>query len=1017
MSAFFRRTLFVGFGAFRERRESAALWSVIAALGCSQIVWGQPAPRDSAGQPVVLRTSADGAWWILSRPSSEHTESPAWVRPTEEAAIAELSPELLRNRLAAAPPEFENQPPLVIEVPNPDGEFTEFSVVRSPVMHPDLQARYPEIQTYAGRSVRASGESIRISVTPTGFSAQVLGPDGAWYVDRFSRFDDAVYSSYRRPDIRTDDEWTCAFVSTDPADAARHDRSPARPSGDELRTFRVAIACTGEYTAFHGGTVPDALAAVVTAMNRVNGIYERELAVRMQLVPNNDQIIYTNAGSDPYSNTNAGAMLGQNQSTLDAVIGFANYDIGHVFSTGGGGVAFLGAVCTSSKAGGVTGLPSPIGDPFYVDYVAHEMGHQFGANHTFNGLDGSCSGGNRNGSTAYEPGGASTIMGYAGICGTDDLQLNSDPYFHSVSYDEINSLVSNAPCVALTPTGNTIPTISAGPSYTIPIGTPFELTASGSDADPGNVLTYRWEQRDLGPARPLELTDNGSSPLFRSFEGTASPTRVFPRLASVLADADTDGEHLPGTNRTMNFRVTIKDNAIGGGGLAFADTVVQSTTDAGPFRVTSHNDSGSYEGALEVTWDVARTDSGAVSTPLVDIYLSTDGGQTFPYQLAAGTPNDGGEFVAIPVAGASARIKVKGSGNAFFAVNNSDIAVQPAGLAILLHDGGPTHLAPTTPTTLRVEILAGTSTLVPGSAAMRYRVSGSSYQTVPLIPLGGPDFEATLPPVSCGDVFEYYISAESASGATVLSPPNGQAIPSRVEVGTPTVTLSDNAQTNIGWAVSGSATDGQWSRGVPIGFGRADPPTDASGSGAAWVTDNSGANSGNSDVDGGQTALTSPTLDLSDGGEIEYRYWFNDISLGPINGDRFGVEVSTDDGASWTSVRAFTEPDHIWRRDVIRVGDEVPASPTVRIRFSVDDLGAQNIVEGGMDNLVVRVLDCTDLACSPADLNKDGVLDNGDIVLLVAAFLGGDLAVDINGDGILDNGDIIAFISTFLAGC
>ena len=1022
MPASFRRAMFIGLGAFRARSDSALLMCVVALMGCSPTVWGleQPALRDASDQPVVMRMSSDGNWAILNRPSLVQQESPAWVRPIGEAAFAELSPILLRDRLDAAPSEFENKPPLVIEIPNPDGEFTEFSLVRSPVMHPDLQARFPEIQTYAGRAVGGSGESIRISMTPAGFAAQVLGPDGAWYVDRYSRFDNAMYSSYRRPDIRTNDEWTCDFTSPDPAGAAgdaRSARSSTRPSGDELRTFRVAIGCTGEYTAFHGGTVPAALAAVVTAMNRVNGIYEREFAVRMELVPNNDQVIYTNAGSDPYSNTNAGAMLSENQSTLDSVIGFANYDIGHVFSTGGGGVAYLGAVCTSSKAGGVTGLPSPIGDPFYIDYVAHEMGHQFGANHTFNGIDGSCGGSNRNGSTAYEPGSASTIMGYAGICGTDDLQLVSDPYFHSISYDEINALVSSASCAVVTPTGNSIPTVSPGPSFTIPIGTPFELTASGSDADPGDVLTYRWEQRNVGPARSLEFTDNGSSPLFRSFEDTISPTRAFPRLANVLADADTDDEHLPGTNRTMNFRVTVMDNALAGGGLAFADTIVQSTTDAGPFRVTSHNSAGSYDGALEVTWDVARTDTGSVNTPLVDIYLSTDGGQTYPHLLAAGTPNDGGEFVAIPVTSASARIKVKGSGNAFFDVNDSDIAVQPAGLAILLPGGAPTHVAPASLTAFDVAILPGTSSLVPGTGTLHYRISGSSYQTAPLVATGGPDFEATLPPVACGDVLEYYISAESASGQTVLSPPGGQAAPRQALVGTQTVILSDDAQTNIGWAVSGSVTDGQWNRGVPVGYGRADPPTDASGSGAAWLTDNSAASSGNSDVDSGQTILTSPSLDLSDGGEIEYRYWFNDTSLGPINGDQFGVEVSTNDGASWTSLRSFTEPDHIWRRDVIRVGEEVAASPTFRIRFSVSDLGTQNIVEGGLDSVIVRVLECTDPTCGPADVNGDGVVDNGDIGAFINLFLANDPAADVNGDGIIDNGDIGAFITLFLAGC
>ncbi|MEE9126410.1 MAG: zinc-dependent metalloprotease family protein, partial [Planctomycetota bacterium] len=327
----------------------------------------------------------------------------------------------------------------VIHLPLPDGGTARFLVKESPIMEPELAAKYPQIRTYRGQGLDDPSATLRLDHTPSGLHAMILSASGSVFIDPYRRHDSVHHISYYKRDLVNPhgDALRCRFDESYRQDSPQFGAgfesafaAEGLPSGSLLRTYRIAVAATGEYTRFHGNKVEHGLAAVVTAMNRINGIYERDVAIRMILVADNDQIIYTKQGTDPYNNHSGFQMLGQNQENLDTVIGNGNYDIGHVFSTGGGGVAYLGVTCNSGfKAGGVTGLPSPIGDPFYVDYVAHEMGHQWGADHSFNGNEGSCSGGNRSASTAYEPGSASTIMGYAGICGSQNLQSSSDPYF------------------------------------------------------------------------------------------------------------------------------------------------------------------------------------------------------------------------------------------------------------------------------------------------------------------------------------------------------------------------------------------------------------------------------------------------------------------------------------------------------------------------------------------------------------------------------------------------------------
>ncbi|NWF50977.1 MAG: hypothetical protein HXY49_10600 [Ignavibacteriaceae bacterium] len=594
----------------------------------------------------------------------------------------------LKEVLIQAPSDFSSdlkQKKIILELPLPDGTFGRFWITESSVMAEQLSQKYPDIKTYSGRGIDDPFSSVKLDLTPLGFHAMILSPKGNIFIDPHNQFDVNHYISYYARDfskkgvirdctVLFDDEKLTELKSllNIPRDT---------PVGPELRVYRLACAATGEYTQFHGGTVSSGLAAVVTSINRVNGVYETEVAVRMILVANNDTLIFTNPTTDPYNNNDGGVMLGQNQTTVDNRIGPANYDIGHVFSTGGGGIAYLGVVCVNGwKAQGVTGLPNPIGDPFDIDYVAHEIGHQYGANHTFNSITGSCGGGNRNASTAYEPGSGSTIMAYAGICGADNLQLHSDPYFHVISFDEIVSyttLGNGNSCPSIINTGNNAPIVNVGSGgFTIPIGTPFSLTGSASDPD-GDTLTFCWEEFDLGPAGSPN-NPSGNAPIFRSFLPVESSTRIFPKLTSIINNTNIKGEILPTYSRSLNFRLTARDNRIGGGGVNYSQISFSVTQNAGPFKVTSPNTNISWPGnsVQTIVWDVANTNISPVNVSSVNILLSTDGGFTYPILLTANTPNDGVEDVVIPnIPNTTSRIKVEAVGNIFFDISNTNFTI------------------------------------------------------------------------------------------------------------------------------------------------------------------------------------------------------------------------------------------------------------------------------------------------------------------------------------------------------
>jgi hypothetical protein len=585
---------------------------------------------------------------------------------------------------------------VIISLPTPDGLMQDFKLSESPVMEDALQISFPNIRTYNVRGINDKYASGKLDLTEYGFHGMIRSPHGDIFIDPFCKGNTEDYIIYYVSDFNKplNERGTCEGVldNTDP-NFFKTAAPTAICAGANLKTYRLAIGCTGEYaraacgTGTNTPTTSQILAKVVTTVNRVDGVYETEVAVKLVLVPTTTLVLYGVPGSGytTTENNNASSLITKSQSLITSQIGSANFDIGHTFSTGGGGLAGLGVVCSSTqKARGITGSPSPVGDPYDIDYVAHEIGHQFSGNHTFNGSTGSCSG-NRNASTSVEPGSGVTIMAYAGICTGQDLASNSIAYFHAVSYDEITNFINSGggnSCDVLTSTGNGAPSVSAGSSYTVPKSTPFELTGSATDPN-GDALTFQWEEFDTGASAGSWNT--GNKPFFRSYAPVTSPSRLFPKLSNVLAGTytNTAGEYLPSTTQTLKFRLTARDNKMGGGGVCSATTQVSVNGTAGPFSVTSQSTTGISYGSgttQNITWNVNGTNAAPINCANVNIYISTDNGATFTLSLA-NTANDGSENIVLPIVPVNkplCRVKVESVGNIFFDINKKWFAITAA---------------------------------------------------------------------------------------------------------------------------------------------------------------------------------------------------------------------------------------------------------------------------------------------------------------------------------------------------
>lgn len=605
----------------------------------------------------------------------------------------------------------------IISLPSADGQIEQFEITEASNFEPALQAQFPEIRAFSGKGITDKHATLKLSISPQGIQAMVFrtGKENE-FIEPYSA-DHTIYTVFKKqPKVLP---WKCSTpehqlstnISGQLPDVA------ARSTGD-MKTLRLAQSVTAEYSNFFGATsasqVSLVLAAVNATLTRCNGVYEKDLAIHLNLVAASTNVFYYNPSTDPYSPANTGAggaWNGELQSTLTSVIGAANYDIGHLFgaSGGGGNAGCIGCICVNNSKGSGFTSPAdniPQGDNFDIDYVVHEVGHQLGANHTF-------SMGNEGTGVNVEPGSGITIMGYAGIT-SQDLAPHSIDIYHAASIAQIESNLSGKTCPVTTiiSANNATPVVNAGGNFTIPISTPFALIGSATDANAGDVLTYCWEQNDNASssqtgANSVASPTKASGPNWITFAPSTSPTRYFPKMATILAggavsgplpggDAGANTEALSSVSRTLRFRLTVRDNApysstapVSIGQTNFADMTVTVTNSSGPFSVTAPNSAISWAGnsSQAITWSVANTTAAPVSCANVKISISTDGGATFS-TLVASTPNDGSEAVTIPnTPTTTARIKVEAVGNIFFDISNTNFTitsgsscVSPAGL-------------------------------------------------------------------------------------------------------------------------------------------------------------------------------------------------------------------------------------------------------------------------------------------------------------------------------------------------
>ena len=612
---------------------------------------------------------------------------------------------------------------VVIALPNADGKIEHFRMFEASNFDAELQAQYPEIRAFVGNGIDDVYSQISLSIDPNSIQTMVFrtGKKNE-FMEKYTE-DGSTYAVYKSGRTKGKLPFTCTTDDQVLANDISKTFDTNRNSTGALLTFRLALSCTAEYANFFGATSAAqfnlVLAGYNATMTRVNGVYRKDFAIQMNIVAQSSNVTYYNPATDPYSDAavgtaqananNANGWNIQLQNTLSSSLtgaatslatNNAAYDVGHLFggSGGGGNAGCIGCVCANdtatttdkNKGSGYTspGDAIPQGDTFDIDYVAHELGHQFGGNHTFTHST-------ENSAANYEPGSGSTIMAYAGIT-ERDVQSNSDDYFHAISIAQIQANMATKSCQTSVAITHGTPVVNAGANYTIPRSTPFALTGSATDTG-GGALTYCWEQYDeaatnaelcddtntLGDSDCVPVGTKTTGPIFRSYNPTASAKRYFPRMESVLdgstttAGAEITVEALPTVARALNFRLTVRDNVAAGGQTNFDDVVI-NVSNAAPLNVTSQNAVGivyPVASTQTVTWTNAGN-SAIAGGANVDILFSSDNGVTWSTLLTA-TPNDGSQAVTLPtgLSAAYCRFMVKANANIFFNVTTKSFAV------------------------------------------------------------------------------------------------------------------------------------------------------------------------------------------------------------------------------------------------------------------------------------------------------------------------------------------------------